>query len=137
MKIRLLFSFLGTLIILFVAVPVLRMLLAVQSPEFIQTAFQDEVLSSVALTLRASLWATVIALLLGVPLAYLLAREDFPGKKIIESLIDIPVVIPHTAAGIALLMVWGRQSFSWAKLTTIYAFLPVFLCIRLDPFNSK
>ncbi len=116
MKLRLLFSFLGTLLILFVAVPILRMLITVESPEFIQTAFQDEVISSVALTLRASLWATVIALLLGIPLAFLLAREDFPGKKIIESLIDIPVVIPHTAAGVALLMVWGRQSI-FSRLT--------------------
>lgn len=116
MKLRLLFSFLGTLLILFVAVPILRMLLAVDSPEFIQTAFQGEVINSVILTLRASIWATAIALFLGVPLAYLLAREDFPGKKIIESLIDIPVVIPHTAAGIALLMVWGRHSL-FTKIT--------------------
>jgi molybdate/tungstate transport system permease protein len=51
-----------------------------------------------------------------VPLAYLLARKDFQGKKIIEGIIDLPVIIPHTAAGIALLTVWGRHSL-FSKMT--------------------
>ena len=44
-----------------------------------------------------------------MPLAYLLARHDFPGKGLIEGLIDIPIVVPHTAVGIALLLVFGRS----------------------------
>jgi molybdate/tungstate transport system permease protein len=61
------------------------------------------------LTLRAALYATIFALLFGVPLAYLLARFNFPGRKIIEGVIDLPIMIPHTAAGIALLSVFGRR----------------------------
>jgi molybdate/tungstate transport system permease protein len=45
----------------------------------------------------------------GIPPAYFLARHDFPGKKLIEGLIDVPIVVPHTAAGIALLFVFGRS----------------------------
>ena len=45
----------------------------------------------------------------GVPLAYLLARREFPGKRVVEALIDLPIVFPHTAAGVALLMVWGHD----------------------------
>ena len=63
------------------------------------------------LTLRASLIATIAALITGIPLAYIFARKEFPGKKILEGLIDIPVIIPHTAVGIALLSAWGRHSF--------------------------
>jgi len=48
---------------------------------------------------------------LGVPLAYLLARVDFPGKEVVQGIIDVPIVVPHSAAGIALLMVFGRRTF--------------------------
>jgi molybdate/tungstate transport system permease protein len=53
----------------------------------------------------------VITLLLGVPLAYLLARVDFTGRSLIEGIINLPVIIPHTAAGIALLTVFGSRFF--------------------------
>jgi molybdate/tungstate transport system permease protein len=111
MKFRFVFSVLGLLLVLFIAVPILKILLSSNLSTIIQTAREPEVAASIALTLRASLWATVAALFSGVPLAYLLARKRFPGKKVLEGLIDIPVIIPHTAAGIALLTVWGRNSF--------------------------
>jgi molybdate/tungstate transport system permease protein len=69
-----------------------------------------EVLGALGLTFYAAAWATLLALLTGVPLAYLLARHDFPGKAWVEGLINLPIVVPHTAAGIALLMVFGRQA---------------------------
>jgi molybdate/tungstate transport system permease protein len=45
-----------------------------------------------------------------VPLAFLLARYDFRGRPWVEGIISLPIVIPHTAAGIALLMVFGQQA---------------------------
>jgi molybdate/tungstate transport system permease protein len=111
MKVKILFSVLGTLLILFIVVPVFRMMIAVDPDELVKTALDREVLDSIFLTFRASLWATMAAFVVGVPLGYILARSRFFGKKIIEGLIDIPILIPHTAAGIALLMVWGRQSW--------------------------
>jgi molybdate/tungstate transport system permease protein len=45
-----------------------------------------------------------------VPLAYLLARRDFPGRRLVQGLIELPVVIPHPVAGIALLLFLGRRS---------------------------
>jgi molybdate/tungstate transport system permease protein len=44
-----------------------------------------------------------------VPLAYILARQEFPLKSTIEALIDLPIVVPHSAAGIALLFIFGRN----------------------------
>ncbi len=57
-----------------------------------------------------------------MPLAYLLARYRFRGKRLVEGIIDLPVVIPHTAAGIALLMVFGSQGLlgKWFGLFGIY-----------------
>lgn len=116
MKFKLISSFLGTLLILFIGIPLFRMVTAVSPADLARTAMQGDVMDSIFLTLRASLWSTLAALLCGIPLAYLLAREKFFGKKVIEGLIDIPVIIPHTAAGIALLIVWGRQSL-FTKMT--------------------
>lgn len=106
------------MLVLFIAVPIFKMLISADSGTLIETAKDSQVYSAIFLTLRASLWATITALLFGVPLAYLLARKEFKGKKIVEGIIDLPVIIPHTAAGIALLTVWGRQSL-FSKMTGI------------------
>jgi molybdate/tungstate transport system permease protein len=84
-------------------------MLATTPHEFRQALTDPEVLRSVILTFSAAGIATVLALLGGVPLAYLLARRGFRGKRLIEAVVNLPVVIPHTAAGIALLMVFGRM----------------------------
>jgi len=118
MKLRIIFSLLGTLLILFILVPIIRILVAVEPADLVSSATQKEVIGSIFLTLRASFWSTLAGIFLGVPLAYFLARAKFFGKKIIEGLIDIPIVIPHTAAGIALLMAWGRHSL-FTRLTGI------------------
>jgi len=73
------------------------------------TLLDPQVTGAIALTLATALAATVIGFVLGVPLAYLLARHNFRGKRLVEGLIDVPIVVPHTAAGIALLFVFGRR----------------------------
>jgi molybdate transport system permease protein len=53
--------------------------------------------------------ATLLAIVLGTPLAYLLARYEFRGKVVAETLIDLPMVLPPAVAGVALLMAFGRR----------------------------
>ncbi|HIC89431.1 MAG TPA: ABC transporter permease subunit [Anaerolineae bacterium] len=103
------FLTLGSLLLLFIAVPLIRTVIGVSPPLLWQTALDGEVRTAIWLTLYAAALATVLAMLAGVPLAYLLARHHFPGKQLVEGLVDLPVVVPHTAAGIALLMVFGRR----------------------------
>jgi molybdate/tungstate transport system permease protein len=99
---------LGAVLLLIVVVPLLRMILAAD-PTVLKAAVTDsEVMESILLTLRCALWATLVCALFGIPLAYMLARRHFPGKGLVQGVIDLPVMIPHTAAGIALLMVYGR-----------------------------
>jgi molybdate/tungstate transport system permease protein len=57
-----------------------------------------------------ALLATVFAFVLGVPLAYLFTRYEFRGKKLVDSLIDLPILIPHNAAGIALVAIFSSSS---------------------------
>jgi molybdenum ABC transporter ATP-binding protein len=118
---RTLFAILGSLLLLFVAWPLLRTVTASDPAILWQTLLDGEVRDAILLTFQASLVATLLAFLCGVPLAYLLARADFPGKRLVESIVNVPVVVPHSAAGIALLMVFGRR----APLGQVFGFLGV------------
>jgi molybdate/tungstate transport system permease protein len=100
----------GALLVLFVIGPLLRLLL-LASPQTIGDALRDaELRDSIVLTVLTASIATLIAGLLGIPLAYLLARRAFPGRRLVQGLVDLPVVIPHPVAGIALLLFLGRRS---------------------------
>jgi molybdate/tungstate transport system permease protein len=103
----------GLVIFLFITVPLFKMVLSsVAEPEiFWKTLVDRQVIEAIWLTFHAALTATIVGFVFGIPLAYFLARHEFPGKKLVEGLIDVPIVIPHTAAGIALLFVFGRSFF--------------------------
>ncbi len=109
-RMQILFAGLGALLIFFIAWPLLRTVTSVNPTILWETLLEAEVRGAIFLTLYSSALATVVAFFFGVPLAYLLARVDFPGKRLIEGLVDVPIVVPHSAAGIALLMVFGRRS---------------------------
>jgi len=104
------FTLAGLALLIFIILPVFAMLMGTGFDILIQTLKDAEVLTSLSLTFSAALISTAITFLCGVPLAYILARVDFIGKSWIEGLINLPIVVPHTAAGIALLLVFGRQA---------------------------
>jgi molybdate/tungstate transport system permease protein len=106
---NLVFSIAGGLLVVFVVLPLISTLLSTTPADFIKSFGDPEVLQSIGLTFGAAAIATTLALVTGVPLAYLLARRKFAGKRLLEAIINLPVVIPHTAAGIALLLVFGRR----------------------------
>ncbi len=106
---RISFLLLGGVLILFIVWPLAQTVLSSKPGILWQTLLDREVLSSIAITFYSSLIATAIAFLTGVPLAYLLAKSTFPGKRLVEGIIDLPIVVPHSAVGIALLMVFGRR----------------------------
>ncbi|MBN1579751.1 MAG: ABC transporter permease [Anaerolineae bacterium] len=99
----------GGLLVSFVLLPLASILIALTPRRFWLACTDPEVLRAMGLTFLAAAIATLLALATGVPLAYLLARRRFLGKKWLMALIDLPVVVPHTAAGVALLMVFGRR----------------------------
>jgi len=105
---------LATIILLFLAVPLLNMIFGNDLKILLDTLKQKDVLSSIYLTMKVSFWAMLFVLITGLPLAYVIARYNFFGRSLIEALIDIPIMIPHTAAGIALLMIFGRGTVSEA-----------------------
>ncbi|RBQ14336.1 molybdate ABC transporter permease subunit [Spongiactinospora rosea] len=73
---------------------------------------QPEVLEALRLSLLTATVATVLCLLLGVPLAWLLARVAFPGKRLVRALVTIPLVLPPVVGGVALLLALGRRGLA-------------------------
>lgn len=69
----------------------------------------DTALKALRLSLVTSTLSTALAILLGTPVAYLLARSKFRGKALIDGLVDLPIVLPPTVAGVALLTAFGRR----------------------------
>lgn len=102
---------LGSCIILFVVAPLISMVVATSFGDLSEAAADREVIQSIKLTLMAAFFATTVSALAGIPLAYLLARKRFFGRSALMAIVDLPIIIPHSAAGIALLTVIGRQSF--------------------------
>jgi molybdate/tungstate transport system permease protein len=92
----------------FIVTPLLEMISQPSLQSLLETAQDKDVLRSVWLSVFCSGAAALIALVLGTPLAYLLARGSFRGKKFVESIIDLPIMIPHPVVGIAILSLAGK-----------------------------
>ena len=93
----------GSMVMLFIVSPLLGMLLRTSGYDLFEAASDKEVQASIIRTLVLSFFTTLAFSFLAIPFAYLLARKDFYGKRLINAIIDLPIVIPHSAAGIALL----------------------------------
>lgn len=104
------FIFLGGLVLLFILAPLAGMFLKTSPYDLFQTMKELDVRQSIWLTIWVSFLGTFLFAIAAIPLSYLLARKSFPLKKLVTGIIDLPVVIPHSAAGIALLGFVSRDS---------------------------
>jgi molybdate/tungstate transport system permease protein len=111
--------FLGSVLVAFLTVPLIALALTQSGASLAGVAQMTDVRDAIVLSLEAAFASATLAALIGVPLAYALARTAFAGKGIIAALIDLPLAVPHTVAGIALLMVFGRQGIFGERLQTI------------------
>jgi molybdate/tungstate transport system permease protein len=111
-KLTFTFALLGAVIMLFIFVPLMKTIFGASPDMLFEALLDEQVRNAIWLSIYTALLATVVGAVFGVPLAYLLARYHFPGKRTIEGLVDVPIVVPHTAAGIALLFVFGRNFFA-------------------------
>jgi molybdate/tungstate transport system permease protein len=102
---------LGGVLLLFVLAPLLSLILHTSFQELAATTQEPEVVESIWLTLSLSMAAALLFAIPAVPFAYLLARTNFPLKRLVNGIIDLPIVLPHSAAGIALLGILSRNTF--------------------------
>ncbi len=100
----------GSLLLLFLAAPIVELVGAGGVEGLRRLGSDGELRSSLALTAITATIATLLGALCGTPLAYLLARREFPGRAVLSAVLDLPLLIPHPVAGIALLLLLGRES---------------------------
>src|SRR5205814_1503486 len=93
----------------FLALPLVGLLAKAPWSDLWSLLTTDSALTALRLSLECSLGALAISLLVGVPLAWLLARWDFPGKSLVRTLVTVPLVLPPVVGGVALLLAFGRR----------------------------
>jgi molybdate/tungstate transport system permease protein len=99
----------GIVIMAFIILPLIQLLTSPSVEMLRETIGDRNVLRSIWLSIYTAGLASVISFVLGTPLAYLLARYDFSGKRLVEGIIDLPIAIPHPVVGIAILSVAGKN----------------------------
>lgn len=99
----------GIMVLAFILLPLVEMLTAPSGAMLKETLKDKNVINSIWLSVYTALAAAGISFVIGTPLAYVLARSRFRGKHLIESIIDLPIVIPHPVVGIAILSVAGKN----------------------------
>ncbi|HIN06832.1 MAG TPA: molybdate ABC transporter permease subunit [Dehalococcoidia bacterium] len=111
--------------LLFIGLPVLALLIrAAQHGNFLTGLVSDLALTALRLSLITSGISMGIILLVGTPFAYLLARNTSWILRIVDSLIELPIVLPPVVAGVAMLMAFGRQGVLGPVLETLGISLP-------------
>ncbi|MGW4164037.1 ABC transporter permease, partial [Streptomyces sp. NPDC004788] len=93
----------------FLTLPLIGILVRTRWSELADHLSSPGTVQALKLSLLVSFWALGLSLLLGVPLAWLLARVPFPGKAFVRSLVLLPMVLPPTVGGVALLLAFGRR----------------------------
>ncbi len=99
---------LGALILLFFAVPFAAFLARTGAVGVLETLATPEARAAIRNSLLTAPVSTAIATVLGVPLAYVLARRSFPGKRLVEALVILPLIVPPVVGGAMLLTAVGR-----------------------------
>lgn len=112
------------LLLALLALPVLALLWRAGTDGMLSLIAEPSAVSALKLSLLTSTLSTLIAILTGTPLAFVLARRKFPGKTFLELVIDLPIVLPPSVAGIALLIAFGRQGVFGSWLNAIGLALP-------------
>ena len=131
----------------FVLLPLVAMAFRAQWSHFGDLITSSSAQDALWLSLRTSVMSTVVCVLLGVPMAAVLARTTFPGQHVVRSIVLLPLVIPPVVSGIALLDTFGRRgllghtldvlglsvSFSTAAVVMAQSFVALpFLVIALE-----
>lgn len=107
----------------FLVVPLIALLVRAPWAQLPEQLTSPEVWQALQLSLVCATLATLVSLVLGVPLAWLLARTEFPGRGLVRALVTLPLVLPPVVGGVALLTALGRNGVvgqylvSWFGIT--------------------
>jgi molybdate transport system permease protein len=108
----------------FIVIPLIALFLRTSPTDFLTNLNQAQVKQAINLSLLTSLTTTGVTLLLGTPVAYLLAQRRSRFCRMVDTLIDLPTVLPPSVAGVALLMAFGRRGLLGPFLTALNVSIP-------------
>ena len=115
---------LAGLLLVLLGLPLVSLLVRLSPGALLERLREPLVLQALRLSLITSLSATLVVIALGLPVAYLLAMREFRGKRVLEAFIDLPMVLPPTVAGVALLTAFGRNGLAGHALGALGITLP-------------
>ncbi len=104
-------------LLLFIAIPLITVLLRTSLNDLFTNLNQTQVIQAVSLSLFTSLCTTAATLIFGTPVAYLLSQRKFRFYRVVDTLVDLPTVLPPSVAGVALLLAFGRRGLFGPLLT--------------------
>ncbi|PKN98469.1 MAG: molybdate ABC transporter permease subunit [Chloroflexi bacterium HGW-Chloroflexi-4] len=111
-------------LVLFITIPIIAIFLKVPVNKLFDTINKTQLLQAINLSVLTSLSTTAITLLFGTPVALLLSHRNFRLHRLIDTIIDLPTVLPPSVAGIALLMAFGRRGLFGAFLSSMDITIP-------------
>jgi molybdate transport system permease protein len=114
----------STILLALFALPLFSLFVRSISESFFSFAFSEQAFKALRLSLVTSTITTLVTILFGTPLAYMLARWKFRLKSWIELFIDLPIVLPPSVAGLVLLIAFGRRGMFGSVLSALGVSLP-------------
>ena len=115
----------AALYLAFIGLPIVALLIrAFQQETFLDTLTSDMALTALRLSLVTSTITMLLLLAIGTPFAYMLARSTSPFSRIVDTMVELPIVLPPVVAGVAMLMAFGRQGIIGPPLESIGITLP-------------
>jgi molybdate transport system permease protein len=105
--------------LIFLLIPILALVLRTSPVELAANLAQPQVLQAIGISLRTSFTAVLVTIFFGTPVAYLLAWHQLPLRRGVDTLIDLPSVLPPAVAGVALLLAFGRRGILGGLLSDL------------------
>lgn len=102
-------TLLGLPLLVFLALPVVGLLIRSSPTALVANLARPDVGKAIAVSLKTTLVSIMVIVAFGTPLAYMLGFRNFKGKRLVETLVDLPTVLPPSVAGVALLVAFGRR----------------------------
>jgi molybdate transport system permease protein len=114
----------GTLFVALFTLPLVSLLIRTPPAELVRRLSSPVVVDALRLSILTTTASTAATFVLGLPIVYLLAMTEFPGKRFLEVVIDLPMVLPPTVAGLGLLLAFGRAGLAGRALSTFGITVP-------------
>jgi molybdate/tungstate transport system permease protein len=129
----------GLLVFLGLLFPLVCFVLADSPQTLLETYRRPEVRDALRTSFASASLATLITAVFGVPLAYAMVRLDFPGRKVLDAVLDVPILIPHSAVGVAFLVLLGSKGpwGEWIKVPGTLAGIVLCQVFVSAPFLIK